>query len=240
MTSLARNTGLRLLACAFFLVVFAAHAQQTVFNVPSADIMDKGKTYLEWDTLLGDSSPSAAVTPRTVHGLGHGIETGINVSSFNAPVSGPIFAVPTIKWKFYESTKHGLVLFAGDNVVLPIRQRTFNVGNAVYLEAAKTFSSKTRIGVGIYDFSAQVIDHANRAGIQASLEQEITPRFAVAADWYSGNNSVGFVTPGLVTKVSGTVTLLTACEMGNHDLMQGNHAILLVLGWNPAWGHSAH
>jgi len=42
---------------------------------------------------------------------------------------------------------------------------------------------------------------------------------------------MGFVTSGLACKIS-TFTLYTTYEMGNHDLLHGNHAILLELGWN--------
>jgi len=210
-----------------------AHAQETVFNVPSADVLDKGKTYYEWDATLGDNAPSLAFTPRSVYGVGHGIETGINISSFNTPDPGTVAIVSATKWEFFESKQHGLVLFVGDHVFLPIRQRTYTIGNSAYVAAAKSFAG-TRIAVGVYDFSAHVIDHANRAGVQASIEQVINPRLSLATDWYSGNNSMGFVTSGLACKIS-TFTLYTAYEMGNHDLLSGNHSILLVLGWNPVF-----
>jgi len=212
------------------MVAIPARAQETVFNVPSADVLDKGKAYYEWDATLGDTAASAALTPRSVYGVGHGIETGINVSSFNTPDPGTVAIVSATKWQFFESRQHGIVLFAGDHVFLPIQQRTYPIGNSAYIAAAKTFAG-TRIAAGVYDFSAHVIDHANRAGVQASIEQTISPRFALATDWYSGNNSMGFVTSGLACKIS-TFTLYTTYEMGNHDLLHGNHAILLELGWN--------
>jgi hypothetical protein len=48
----------------------------------------------------------------------------------------------------------------------------------------------------MYDFSAHVLNTAGRAGVQASIEQTVNPRLALATDWYSGNNSMGFVTSG--------------------------------------------
>ena len=165
-------TKLRLLTLTFVIGTagFAARAQQTVFNVPSADVLDKGKTYYEWDATLGDNAPSLAFTPRSVYGLGHGIESGINVSSFNTPNPGTVAVVSATKWEFFESKPLGLAFFAGDHIFLPIDRRNYAVGNSAYIAAAKTFA-RTRISGGIYDFSAHVIDRANRAGIQASIEQ---------------------------------------------------------------------
>jgi hypothetical protein len=216
-----------------FLNASLATGQQTVFNVPSADVMDKGRAYMEWDASVGDSAATVGVTPRSVNGLGHGMEAGVNVASFNFPDSGSVTVVPTLKWKFYENVEHGWVLFAGEQVYVPVKKRTYTVGNSAYVEAAKSFKSGTRIGVGVYDFSAHVMDPANRGGIQASIEQTLTKRIGLATDWYSGNNSMGYVTPGLSCKIGTQLTAYAAYEIGNHDLLSGNHSIFLVLGWNP-------
>jgi hypothetical protein len=217
----------------------AGAAQQTVFNVPSADVMEKGRAYMEWDASVGDSAATAGVTPRSVNGLGHGLEGGVNVTSFNFPEAGGVTVAPTLKWRLYESVEHGVVLFAGEQVWVPVTKRTYAVGNSAYVEAAKSFRTGTRVGVGVYDFSAHTMDAANRGGVQASVEQTVTKRVGLATDWYSGNNSVGYVTSGVSCKVGGQVTAYAAYEMGNHNLLSGNHSIFLVVGWNPSWGAKA-
>jgi hypothetical protein len=217
-------------------VSVAAYAQETVFNVPSADLLDNGKTYFEWDAVMGDAAPSAALTPRMVRGIGHNAEAGFNVSSFNMPQSGTVAFVSTLKWKFYENRSHDLCLFAGNDVYTPIRHRTYKLGDSFYVEAAKTFKTGTRVGVGTYDYTSGVIDRANRAGAVASVEQAVSRKLGVAADWYSGNNAMGYVTPGVSYKVGNQLTAFAAYQIGNHDLSQGNHSVLLILGWNPTWG----
>ncbi len=62
----------------------------------------------------------------------------------------------------------------------------------------------------------------------------------MAADWYSGNNAMGYVTPGLSYKIGSEVTAFAAYQVGNHDLSQGNHSLLLIVGWNPTWGQAKH
>jgi hypothetical protein len=217
----------------FGILAVNAYGQQTVFNVPSADVLDKGKAYVEFDAAFSESTPSTAFTPRLVYGVGHNIEVGANVPSFNVPDAGTVSIVPTIKWKFYEDKEKGVTLFAGDHVFLPVQNRTFDAGNYVYVEAAKSFKSGTRIGAGVYDFSAHVVDSGSRAGVQASLEQTVNKRLSFATDWFSGNNSTGFVTPGFVYKLTKAVSLYTAYEIGNDNATHGNHAVLVEIGWNP-------
>jgi hypothetical protein len=56
--------------CLLGLVVASTHAQQTVFNVPSADVLIRGKAYLEWDAAISESVPLAALTPRMAWAMG--------------------------------------------------------------------------------------------------------------------------------------------------------------------------
>ena len=226
----------KVLAYALFAAILplTLRAQQTVFNVPSADIMDKNVTYLEYDAVVGDTALSAANTPRTVHGIGHHLETGFNISSLNAPSAGSVALVSTAKWKFYDNSHYGLALFAGDHVYNPITMRTYTIGNYVYVAAAKTYRS-TRITVGAYDFTAHTIDRANRAGIQAAVEQTVTPRLSFATDWYSGKTSAGYITSGIGYKVTPSITCLSAVQMGNSGLLAGNHSLLFIIGWTPSF-----
>jgi hypothetical protein len=148
-------------------------------------------------------------------------------------VAGGIVVTPALKAKLFESVSHGFLLFVGDNLSLPVRQRTYHAGNYVYLAAARTFHCGTRLTVGAYDFTANVIDRANRGGIQAAIEQPLNRRITLATDWYSGNTSAGFVTSGLAVSVNTQLTLLGGVQMGNSGLLTGNHSLLFVLGWNP-------
>ncbi len=197
--------------------------------------MEAGKTYFEWDATVGDTAASVSLTPRTVRGIGHNIEVGLNVPSVDLPNAGTLASVPTVKWRFYDNASHTLELFAGNDVYLPIQRRTYSIGDSFYIEAAKSLKTGTRVTAGGYEFTSSVIDHANRAGVVAAVEQTISPRLGMAVDWYSGNNSMGFVTPGASFKATSAVTIMAAYQLGNHDLMQGNHSLLLIIGWSPVW-----
>ena len=75
----------KLVAAGAFAAALAAPtlAQQTIFNVPSADVLDKGKTYLEADALWRPQDPSFGFfTMRGVYGFGSNIEAGANFGGF--------------------------------------------------------------------------------------------------------------------------------------------------------------
>ena len=68
--------------------------------------------------------------------------------------------------------------------------------------------------------------------MQASVEQTLSKRVTLAADWYSGDHSLGYVTSGAVIKISDRVTFYPGYQLGNHGIRSGNHQLLLELGWN--------
>ena len=59
----------------FLFPVWATYGQQTVFDVPSADVLDKGKVYGELDGTVRAIDPLATFTPRVVVGIGTRIES---------------------------------------------------------------------------------------------------------------------------------------------------------------------
>jgi hypothetical protein len=204
-------------------------AQQTVFNVPTADVLDRGKVYTELDATAQPTPGDGTFTPRVVIGLGNKIEVGVNGSSFSAPDASTFSFVPTLKWKFAEAK--GFAAFAGIEAFFPVYKRGYDAGAYTYVAVAKSMHN-TRVTIGAYDFTAHVVDRGNRAGIQAAVEQTLNSRWTAAADWYSGNQASGFFTPGVIMKASKAVTLYGGYEIGNANLSQGNHAFLFEIGWN--------
>jgi hypothetical protein len=214
--------------------------QQTVFNVPSADVLEKNRSYFEFDGVLGVDAASTSITPRTVRGMGHGMETGINFTSFNRDSTATVAAVPNFKWQAFSDAKRGLTVFTGAGVWLPIARTTYRVGDNAFLAVSKTFGTELRVAAGAYDYTAGTIDRANRGGAFGSVEETVNSRLGLAVDWFSGNNSIGYVSPGVNWKLNKQLTVFAASELGNHGLRNGNHAVLLVLGWNPTSGAATH
>lgn len=212
-------------------------AQQTVFNVPTTDVLDKGKVYAELDASLKPTDGAlvpkfSSYVPRVVVGAGNGFEIGLNVTGNIQP--GPDFTtlVPTIKWKPYQGKDNGWAFVVGDNLFVPVRNRSYNAGNYVYAEVSKTLNTGTKITLGGYDFTRNVVAIANRAGGQFGFEQPINKKISFAADWLTGKHSAGYFTPGLIFKAAPNITGYAGYSIGNLNFSNGNHFFLLELGYN--------
>jgi hypothetical protein len=222
---------------ALFLAAGEAHAQQTIFNVPSTDVLDRGKVYGELDASLKPTdstvvSQFSSFVPRVVVGAGSHVEIGLNITGNIQPGADTTTIVPTIKWKPYQGKDNGWAFIAGDNFFIPVRNRGYNAGNYVYAEESKTFKSGTRVTFGGYDFTRNVVAAANRAGGQFGFEQPLTKKLTFAADWLTGKHSAGYFTPGVVFKLGPKVTGYAGYSIGNQNPAQGNHFFLLELGYN--------
>jgi len=223
-----------LIGCAFPL----ANAQQTVFNVPTTDVLDKGKVYFELDVTAKpndaeDVSAFSSFVPRVVVGVGSRIEVGVNLNGNIQPGPDATTIVPAIKWKFYDGKDNGWGVVAGSNLYVPVHNKAYNAGVYVYTLAQKTFKKGTRIGFGSYLFSKNVVaSNANRAGGQFTFEQPVTKRININADWFTGKHSNGYLTTGTAIKLTKKLTGVAAYSFGNSGLSRGNHFFYFDIGYN--------
>jgi hypothetical protein len=225
------------LVIAFMGIAGSVNAQQTIFNVPSTDVLDKSKVYVELDASLKPNDSSAlnrfsSFVPRVVVGAGNNVEVGLNITGNIQPGPDSTTLVPAIKWKPYQGKDNGWAFVVGDHLFVPVRNRAYNAGNYVYAEVSKTLKSGTRLTAGGYDFTRNVVSTANRAGGQFGFEQPVNKRLTIAADWFTGKHAAGYFTPGVVFKVGSKVTGYAGYSIGNQNASSGNHFFLLELGYN--------
>jgi hypothetical protein len=212
-------------------------AQQTIFNVPTTNVLDPGKVYAELDVSLKPTDSASvnkfsSLVPRVVIGAGSRVEIGLNITGNVQPGADTTTLVPAIKWKPYQGKTNGIAIVVGDHLYFPVRNRAYDAGNYVYAEISKTFKSSTRVTVGGYDFTRNVVASANRAGGQFGFEQPLNKKVTLAADWFTGKHAAGYFTPGLVFKVGPKVTGYAGYSIGNSNASNGNHFFLLELGYN--------
>ncbi len=175
----------------------------------------------------------SSFVPRVVVGTGDGVEIGLNITGNINPGPDSTTLVPTIKFKPYDGGDNGWAFVIGDNVFIPVRNKSYNIGNYLYAQASKTLPTKTRVTFGGYHFSDNVVaTGAQRAGGQFGFEQPITSTFSLAADWYTGQHAAGYFTPGVIFKPHPRVTGYAGYSLGNSNLRKGNHFFLLEVGYN--------
>jgi nucleotide-binding universal stress UspA family protein len=122
-----------------------AEGQQTIFNVPTTDVLDKGKVYLELDASLkpidGAVVPKfSSFVPRVVVGTGNEVEVGLNITGNVQPGPDSTTLVPTVKWKPFSNENNGWALVVGDHVFIPVRNRSYHIQ---HLESLNDVVSRT-------------------------------------------------------------------------------------------------
>ena len=227
------KAALRLGICGLILLVAArCFAQETVFNVPSGDTLDRGKVYGELDVTYRPSDSLKSFTPRLVAGIGHRVEVGVNVNGVVASGVNQTAITPTIKWKAYDGGNNGWAFFVGDNVFFPVQNRVYDVGTWTYAEFTRSWKTNTRLTFGGYYASRNVFASGQRGGGQFAIEQGVGKKLTLAADWFTGNNSVGYATPGVIFKLTKKLTGYMSYQVGNSGVREGNHQALAEIGWN--------
>ncbi len=208
--------------------VVLVSAQQTIFNVPTTDVLDRGNVYFELDASFKTNDQNAfrkfsSFVPRIVVGVGGNVEVGLNVTGNIQPGADPTTLVPTVKWKFYQNKKKDTALIAGTNLYIPVRNRSYNLGTYSYLAVSKTID-KTRLTAGGYVASKNVFaSDAVRSGGQFGFEQTVNSKFSIAADWITGRHASGYFTPGVIYKPHPKATAYLGYSIGNADAAKGNH-----------------
>lgn len=160
------------------------------------------------------------------------MEIGMNLNGITSPDPSQTTPTPTIKWRAYDGGNNGWAFMLGDDVFIPVQNRGYDAGNYVYAEFAKTLKGHTRLTLGAFDFTAHVVASGNKAGGQFGIEQPAGKRVTLAADWFTGNQSAGYFTPGAAIKLGSKTTAYVAYEIGNTGVSHGNHLLLVEFGWN--------
>jgi hypothetical protein len=227
-----------------FLILFlltlatAANAQQTIFSVPTTDVLEKGKVYVETyaNFKLNDQDAarrSSSFVPRVVVGAGGNAEVGLNLLGNVQPGADATILSPSVKWRPFCSEKRGVAVAIGSNLFVPVRNRSYKIGNYAYAQISKRFKSGTRLTAGGYHFTKSVVaPNAQRAGGQFGFEQTINKYLNVNADWITGKHAAGYFTPGIAFKPHPKATGYIGYSIGNANARQGNHFFYAAIAVN--------
>ena len=212
-----------------------ASAQSTIFNIPSTDTVDKGKGYFEFDYLPQAPTPDGGAprtsifNPRLVVGLPNDSEIGFNVpiiyNSSGSPTSLAYFQ-PDFKWKFYKNDDMFLAATAGVVGNIPMNARSSQLSWAYFYGNVSKKVSKdgARFTFGGYGVAAKQDDPTasgfigTRGGVLLGYEQPISGPVAFVADWFSGQNNLGYFTPGVSITLPHSGLLNIGYSIGNDSV----------------------
>lgn len=213
----------------------AAFAQSTIFNIPSTDVVAKKKTYFEFDFVSHleshDDGGFQTYVPRVVVGLGKGVEVGLNVAATNSAAPTTVYAQPNIKWQFYSKEDSGTALTVGAIAYTPLRNRNANdTFGFFYGNASKKIKGDygPRLTVGGYGLAGYDFAGLDKGGAMVGYEQPIAKKASFVADWFSGENGFGYVTPGFSFALPKNSLLNIGYSIGNTG--KKNNALFLYYG----------
>ena len=169
-----------------------ALAQQTLFNVPSADVTEKGMIFVQHESQFSNEFGL-----HTEYGaLGIGKNTELDLTLFGVGTKNVRNEVLGIGFKtalpLHEKSETKLTF----GTLLPVSLRGDGVGGYAYSHLSTRLPKiKTRITSGIFVGTTLLFGRDVICNI-SGIEQPITKNLSLVMDWYSGRHSNGFLIPG--------------------------------------------
>ncbi|HEY0426431.1 MAG TPA: hypothetical protein VGC76_01370 [Pyrinomonadaceae bacterium] len=214
-----------------------ASAQSTIFNIPSTDVLPEGRFLFEADFISHfdryQNGGFQSYGYRTVYGFKRKIEVGANFFyTRGGRGSSPKEFQPNIKWQAFYSEKRGVAVSTGAQVFVPLNKsagrRTFAM---FYANASKTIkkTNGTRLTGGFYKMVGAGRDFGTKKGVILAIEQPLFKRVSFIADWYSGNNRLGYSAAGLNFVLTTRQYLMLGYNFGNFG--RGNNAFSAFYGY---------
>ena len=225
---------------AIFLLIFLVNlppvqAQSTLFNIPSTDVVPEKKVYVEFDFLAHlesyRKSGFQAYIPRAVYGLGKKVEIGLNVAFTKSATPNSVEIQPNIKYQAYQSEKYGVAVSTGAILYAPVtRRRGTNTFGFLYANVSKQFKGTygARLTGGGYGLVNRASGNGSKGGALIGIEQPLSAKVKFVADWYSGKNRFGYVTPGISIVTGKTSALYAGYSIGNSG--RKNNALFIYWG----------
>lgn len=195
---------------------------QTIFNVPSADVTEKGHVFLQQEaqTTPWVTDDAFIGTSYSAFGIGHNTEIDATLFNVASPDSENISAavgfksaipIPYLKEKF---PKREFKLTIGSEVLIGLQGN--GVGNWTYAHlSGRVPKLNTRLTAGISYGTRQIFGQETTAFI-AGVEQPVTKKLNLIGDWYSGSEHwAGFLITGFSYALPKNTTLYAGYQIPN-------------------------
>lgn len=210
-----KNITFFILSVLLFLLTFSGNksfAQQTIFNVPSADITEKGMIFLQHESQF--SGDFGLFTNYSAYGIGKNTEIdltlfGVGTKNVRNEVLGIGFktALPI-------HTKSETKFTFGH--LIPVSLRGNGVGGYSYTHLSTRLPKiKTRITSGIA-IGTTILFGRDTICYIGGIEQPITDKLALILDYHSGKHANGFLIPGFSYTFNPRLILYAGYQIPNN------------------------
>ena len=214
----------------------SASAQTTLFNIPTTDTLSRGSLFIEADLITKPvcyrHGGYQTYGYRVVYGVDNKTEAGANFY-YTRDGGDAVGEVQfNAKRKIYNSEKRGVAVSGGTLVYLPLKSsRGDKPAVMVYANVSKTLEplNGLRVTAGVYSVFGGGTDYGTKTGVILGVEQPITKKFSFLADWYSGQNRLGYSAAGLNYNITKRQFILAGYNFGNSG--RGNNAFSAFYGY---------
>ena len=202
-------------------VAVPCFAQQTIFNVPSADITEPSKFFFQHQSTVRAVNPgrSWVQTDALGYGVGFNTEADVTVTNISLPtghneVIGVGFKTALPLFSEEAKAEEFRATF-GEFVPLAVRDHT--VGSWTYAHlSGKIPSWETRVSVGASLGTKELFGERAKSAI-VGIEQPINAKWLFQADWFSGHHDLAAVIPGLVYTMDNLSMVSFGYQFPNHS-----------------------
>lgn len=213
----------------------AAFGQTTLFNIPTADTLQRGSWGLEGDFITKPVSYRdggyQTYGYRVAYGLTNKTEIGSNFYLTYDGDKTSAQAEFSLKQNVYRNERLGVTVSGGAVAFVPLRARgTDKTSVMVYGVASKSIEPLNGLTVtgGAYHVFGGSDDFGDKTGAIVGVNQPIAGRLSFVADWFSGKNRLGYASAGLNFNVTKRQYLTTGYSFGNSG--RGNNSFAAYYG----------
>jgi hypothetical protein len=205
-------------------IIFTFSISKAFAQSAGTDTLEEGRTYYEanlWTATQSHRNGGEQIyAGRFAYGWKKNVEVGLG-GSFSNPhdTEYPPEIQPNIKYKFYENEKYGVTAAIGAIAYIPVAKRAgTDAFVMVYTNVSKSVKkiNSARFTVGGYALLGRNKDFGSRKGWNLMYEQPIYNKLSFSAQWVTGNNRFGYLTPGLNFTVTKKSSLFVGYSIGNN------------------------
>ncbi len=145
--------------------------------------------------------------------------------------TNPFTFHPNVKWQFYANEENGVAAGMGGLLYTPIANRTgADTFGFIYSVVSKKVKGTygPRLTGGAYGLPGLRDGLGTQGGAILGYEQPVAKKVTFVADWFSGKNAFGYVTPGVSFTLPKSSLLNIGYSFGNQG--RGNNALFVYYG----------
>ena len=176
-------------------------SQQTIFDVPSADVAPRGDWFYQHQTVARSWGGDRRWVQSNAFGLGVGHAVELNATLYNVDLDEPCKAPLAVgfKWSPTLVAEPVTLRFVAGQMVT-VRRATPKAGYWTYFMLSAETRTHTRI-TGGYTAGTTLFGRHTSSPLMG-IEQRLSERWMLQADWYSGRHDLSYLIPGAVYRFS--------------------------------------